>query len=348
MLAIGSKVKLRHTGDEAEVLEMLPNGMVNVYLYDADMDIPVFADDLISVSDKFTPPPRKKTPVVPEVPKSVSPPAPPQDAENQYIVLKSVGLQLAFEPVLNDESETDYYNVWLLNDAKDEFIITLKMKVRGETESEFNDKISAMSKTSFGRMAFDTLNDNPVFEIQKWRVTTTGSRDFAKSELKIKPKTFFSKVKTAPFLNKPVHLFLIFDKNKQKKKDAGEDLRSYTKRHASVRLPRNEEERKRFNLYDVEEFASFEIELDLHTEKLGTDTSGMDNSQILRLQMQYFDGFLTNAVRIGVPRVFVIHGVGKGKLKNLIATRLINHPDVKTFRNEYHPRYGWGATEIEL
>jgi dsDNA-specific endonuclease/ATPase MutS2 len=42
----------------------------------------------------------------------------------------------------------------------------------------------------------------------------------------------------------------------------------------------------------------------------------------------------------------VIHGLGKGKLKNEIATRLINHPEVKTFKNEYHPKYGFGATEI--
>jgi len=25
---------------------------------------------------------------------------------------------------------------------------------------------------------------------------------------------------------------------------------------------------------------------------------------------------------------------------------LMNHPDVKTFKNEFHPKYGFGATEV--
>jgi len=74
----------------------------------------------------------------------------------------------------------------------------------------------------------------------------------------------------------------------------------------------------------------------------------MDNAQILRLQLSHFEAFIENALRIGVPRVFIIHGVGKGKLRDMIATKLIQNRDVETFRNEYHPRYGWGATEVEF
>ncbi|RQH21817.1 hypothetical protein D5R40_31195 [Okeania hirsuta] len=47
-----------------------------------------------------------------------------------------------------------------------------------------------------------------------------------------------------------------------------------------------------------------------------------------------------------MERVFVIHGVGEGKLRNAIATRLIKYPEVVSFKNEFHPRYGFGATEI--
>jgi len=61
---------------------------------------------------------------------------------------------------------------------------------------------------------------------------------------------------------------------------------------------------------------------------------------------KHFDRFIDKAIRLGVPRVYVIHGIGKGKLKNMIASRLIQIPEVQTFKNEYHPRYGWGATEV--
>lgn len=347
LLAIGTKVKLKHTGDRGEVVALLKNGMVNVYLVDDDMEIPVFEDDLIP-SNLVNQPVAKRI-IVPDKKPVVHNHTPPsQEAAVQYTILKSVGLQLAFEPVLNDENITEYYRIWLLNDSKDEFIVAVTLKIKGEVEKEHNSKIKAMSKNDFGTLLFDKLNDNPVFEIQKWRITSRGTEGFAKNSIKLKAKTFFSKMKTAPFLNKPVHWFLAFDAAPKKKAAGVEDLRSYTKRNASRRLPKNEEERIRFSLNDVEEFASFEIEVDLHVEQLGVNTVGMDNAQILRVQLSHFEAFIENALRIGVPRVFVIHGIGKGKLRDMIATKLIQSPDVKTFRNEYHPRYGWGATEVEF
>lgn len=62
--------------------------------------------------------------------------------------------------------------------------------------------------------------------------------------------------------------------------------------------------------------------------------------------MSHFEAFLSKAVRLGVPSVFIIHGVGKGVLKDAISQRLKQHPNVAEFRNEYHPKYGWGATEV--
>jgi len=38
--------------------------------------------------------------------------------------------------------------------------------------------------------------------------------------------------------------------------------------------------------------------------------------------------------------------IGKGRLRNEIASRLVQMPEVKTFKNEYHPNYGFGATEV--
>ena len=72
----------------------------------------------------------------------------------------------------------------------------------------------------------------------------------------------------------------------------------------------------------------------------------MNNAEILRLQLRTFDDYLEKAIRVGVPKVFIIHGLGKGRLRNEIASRLIRHPEVETFKNEYHPRYGYGATEV--
>ncbi|NJN34866.1 MAG: Smr/MutS family protein [Saprospiraceae bacterium] len=86
----------------------------------------------------------------------------------------------------------------------------------------------------------------------------------------------------------------------------------------------------------------------MHIELLHENPSSLTNAEILTIQMRYFEHFLAKAIRLGVTRIFVIHGVGKGKLRDTIHARLRRHPDVERFKNEYHERYGWGATEILL
>ena len=88
------------------------------------------------------------------------------------------------------------------------------------------------------------------------------------------------------------------------------------------------------------------MELDLHIERLTNRREKLNNSEMMRLQLSRFDQYMDEAIRLGVERVFIIHGLGTGRLKNAIASRLIALSEVKTFKNEYHPKYGWGATEV--
>jgi dsDNA-specific endonuclease/ATPase MutS2 len=44
--------------------------------------------------------------------------------------------------------------------------------------------------------------------------------------------------------------------------------------------------------------------------------------------------------------LIVIHGVGEGRLRDEIHDLLRLKKEVKSFVNQYHPLYGYGATEI--
>ena len=50
LIAIGSRVRLNHTGAEGTVTALLDHGMVNVMLDDGD-EIPAFVDDLMRIED---------------------------------------------------------------------------------------------------------------------------------------------------------------------------------------------------------------------------------------------------------------------------------------------------------
>ena len=146
-------------------------------------------------------------------------------------------------------------------------------------------------------------------------------------------------------LNRPVHLYFLFDPNKQADPFKEEDLKTYTQKNVRVAPTRKADFVSR-NSHDVKAFANFNIELDLHLENISKNTSKLNSAEKMRLQMEHFDRYISQAIRLGVDRVFIIHGVGKGKLRNAIASRLIANRDVKTFKNEYHPKYGYGATEV--
>jgi dsDNA-specific endonuclease/ATPase MutS2 len=45
-------------------------------------------------------------------------------------------------------------------------------------------------------------------------------------------------------------------------------------------------------------------------------------------------------------QLIVIHGVGSGRLRDEIHDLLRLKKEVKSFVNQYHPSFGYGATEI--
>ena len=87
-------------------------------------------------------------------------------------------------------------------------------------------------------------------------------------------------------------------------------------------------------------------ELDLHIENLLTEWRGLKNIAILAIQLNEFQRYLDLAISHHQHSMIVIHGLGRGRLKEEIHEILKQTAEVERFVNEYHPRYGYGATEI--
>lgn len=345
LFAIGTKVRLKHSGDIGEVIEQLDDQMVNVYLLDDDMIIPAFIEDLERIEDDLRHTALKAR-VVPGKQEKKAPPPPPREAPQvQYNILKSKGIQLAFDPIYNQDGSPREYDMVLINDTRYDWHFAFVLSFRDRMGLNKHAKLPAYSYQSVGTLLFDELNDGPVIDIDCSRITTSGSDTKQHKVLKIKPKSFFSKQLTAPLLNRKVHLYLLFPATKTQPGDAssgGEDIKTYTRRKV-----RPIQETDSYNpFHEVQALAEFENEIDLHIDKLVNNPRKIPPNDILRIQLRHFDEYIDQAIRLGVPRVFIIHGVGTGKLKNAIATQLRRLPEVKEFKNEYHSRYGYGATEV--
>jgi dsDNA-specific endonuclease/ATPase MutS2 len=89
-------------------------------------------------------------------------------------------------------------------------------------------------------------------------------------------------------------------------------------------------------------------EVDLHIEKLTSDWQHLTNFEILTIQLNTFEKYLELAIAHHQHNLIVIHGVGTGKLKDEIHQILNARREVRSYINQYDPRYGYGATEIFL
>jgi len=88
--------------------------------------------------------------------------------------------------------------------------------------------------------------------------------------------------------------------------------------------------------------------VDLHIEKLTDSWKHLTNFEILTLQLKAFEKYYYLAVAHRQPNLIVVHGIGSGKLKDEIHEILKSKKEVKSFVNQYHSSFGYGATEIYL
>ena len=86
------------------------------------------------------------------------------------------------------------------------------------------------------------------------------------------------------------------------------------------------------------------MEVDLHAEKLVKSTRGMDNYDVLSLQLETAKHKLEYCIAKSISKLVLIHGVGEGVLKSEL-NYLLNKYPVKYYDASYQ-KYGNGATEV--
>jgi len=88
------------------------------------------------------------------------------------------------------------------------------------------------------------------------------------------------------------------------------------------------------------------MEVDLHASKLVKSTRGMDNYDILSLQLEVAKHKVEYCISKSISKLVLIHGKGEGVLKTELNYLLNNYP-VKYYDASYQ-KYGQGATEVYI
>ena len=336
LLSRGTKVRLLRTGDHGEVSRLLPDGSVEVYLPDDDMSIVVAPDDLEKLDSGK--------------PATTSPPvfdaAQPVDLSEIKSFLPrfspyDVSVQLVYEPIEQEDNGNLIYQTWLLNATSSSILYEVEMLIHGRREYIRRGTMEPVSGVELGRFYFDELSDQPNYEIEVREIERRGTGPAHRQSIKLRPRQFMQRGKKVPLIEKPIHLYTVVETLGEIPPPT-EDIHDYAQRN--VRTVRSRPNYVPVN--DLQSFAEFPIELDLHIQTLRKNAKPLPAAEILPFQLNACRRYLDRAVQLGVPRVFLIHGIGTGRLKERVHEQLREFDTVERYVNEHHPKYGWGATEV--
>ncbi|MEO6732673.1 MAG: Smr/MutS family protein [Ferruginibacter sp.] len=251
------------------------------------------------------------------------------------------GVFIAFMPIFDkdvfDDDVVEKLKIYLINQTETAYNFTYNLFFSGESSFELKNTIGPLSDFYMHNVNFEDLSDNPRFDVEFSLANADKKKaPYYETSLKLKAKQLFKRIEEIQLKNEPTFSYLLFDKYPDKVDDEKVDL---------SRLGN-----AGFRIYDVgkvkENLPPARTVVDLHIEKLTDSWKHLSNFEILTLQLKEFERFYDLSIAHHQPSLTVIHGVGAGKLRDEIHELLRLKKEVKSFVNQYHSSYGYGATEI--
>ncbi|SRX55797.1 Smr/MutS family protein [Aequorivita sp. CIP111184] len=89
------------------------------------------------------------------------------------------------------------------------------------------------------------------------------------------------------------------------------------------------------------------MEVDLHINQLVPKTRGLNNYEMLTIQLDAAKGQLDFAISKRIQKVVFIHGVGEGVLRTELEYLFNRYDNVKFYDADFQ-KYGRGATEVYI
>lgn len=186
----------------------------------------------------------------------------------------------------------------------------------------------------------DNLNESPAVQVHCWLAEKRpGIEPAFKKTLKLKAKTVLKPLASRPEFAAGVHELILWDVLPK--------VKTVEARTLNKQLRTQQQPQTQLSAAILRK-ANLRAEIDLHAEALGINPRELSSFEVVQLQLKAFEEWMNDVIRHGFDTVYAIHGDGKGTLKKLIHQELEAWPHVTSFNNNYHPKYGTGATEIHI
>lgn len=323
-----------HSGEEGEVIDIINDKMVMIDVRGVkfpacidQLDFPYFK----RFTEKKLFPEKKGKKYIEELKK-----------EKESPKHKTVdGVWLSFLPVMDtDEFGDDVVTelkVHLINRTYKSYRFFYRLQFFGKSEFELKNEIHPFADFYLQDVAFEDMSDNPAFTFEFSLLNPdTTKADFFEASVKLKPKQLFKRVEETRKKGEATFACRLFEEYPDKPRADKPQFDSLVS--------------KGIKMYNAQEVRKHlpppRTVIDLHIDKLHNDWQHLSNAEILDIQLKEFEKWYELAVAHYQSQLIVIHGVGSGRLRDEIHDILRLKKEVKSFVNQYHPSFGYGATEI--
>jgi hypothetical protein len=331
---VGDIVLILHSNEEGKVVDIINDKMMMVDVkgvtfpvYKDQVDFPYFK----RFTEKKQFPVNKDKKYVDDVRKEKKIQA-PQVAD---------GVWLTFLPVMDidefGDEVVEELKLHLINRTHTAYKFIYKLNFFGNPDFELKNQVNPFEDFYLHDIPFSDLSDNPTFDFEFSLLQPDKKKaEYYEASLRLKPKQLFAKIELIRQNNQATFSHRLFE--------------HYPDRAYEDMLELGSLSAKGFKVYDAkrvrEHLEPARTVIDLHIEKLAHDWQHMDNYEIIALQLKTFEKYYDLALAHHQPTLTVIHGVGEGRLRDEIHDILRLKKEVKSFVNQYDPRFGYGATEI--
>lgn len=331
---IGDIVLILHSNEEGKVVDIINDKMMQVDVQ--GVSFPVYMDQVdFPYFKRFTEkklfPAKKEKQFIDDLRKE-------KPLKEKKVV---DGVWLIFLPVMDTDEFGDEIveelKIHLINRTETPYNFIYKLHFFGRPDFELKNNIQPFEDFYLHDVDFADLNDSPSFEFDFTLAQPEKNKAaHFESTVKLKPKQLFAKIEELKEKNQAHFSQLLFETYPDKVIEDSMDIGRLAARG--------------YKLYDAsrakEHLDPPRSVVDLHIEKLTDDWKRLSNYEILKMQLNAFEKFYNLSIAHHQHSLTVIHGVGEGVLRNEIHDILRLKKEVKSFVNQYHPNFGYGATEI--
>ncbi len=342
----GDFVKMIYTEEVGQVVGWLDGETLIVEI--EGVEFPVFTAHIVK-----TAPPKDKTTPVKSPPKNrhqrAADTLKAMGLRNEIDDLPDQGIHCLLQPFNDVDGDIKYFNIHLHNDTGKPFSFTYTCNLKNQAPYTFSKEMGGRSTMIVHSLEFDQLNDKPVlsFDFTLLKSLPKKQKSFSKV-YKPKAKLVLQPTRHIAIVDAYVYRHTLFAQLPAKHKVAKKTVRSIDHELLNEKIQENQRSSNHPETIQVPRtFVNLKERIvDLHFEQLAKKYGYMPKRFILEQQLKHFEQELKMAISNEEDRMIVIHGLGKGRLKDEVFKMLQAYEEVCGIRNDYDPRFGFGATKI--